>query len=160
MESEIADIIRKHGWYVADVFDGEPPFLYTIGLMRTWDHPEFILFGLDSKTAHQILSALVVSIRAGRSYRGPGAYSGVLQGDFQVGIRPVHPTRHPLYLGYAMGYLRSIGRIGDLEAVQVFWPDRTGQFPYEVGCDVNVVCCQPRLDLALTAAEIAEFERK
>jgi hypothetical protein len=59
-----------------------------------------------------------------------------------------------------MGYLRYIGRIGELEAMQVFWPDKVGKFPYEVGCDLDVYCCQPRLDVALSPSEIEEFERE
>jgi hypothetical protein len=160
MESEIAEVIREHGWYVANVCDGEPPFLYTIGLMQTWDHPELILFGLDARNGHGILAAMVESIRTGRSYRESGSYSGVLQDEFKIGIRPVHPTQHPLYLGFAMGYLRYIRRTGELEALQVFWPDEAGKFPYEIGCDIDVFQLQPRLDASLTPSEIEEFQRR
>jgi Sulfatase len=60
---------------------------------------------------------------------------GVLQ---SIGLRRVHPTQHSLYLGFAMGYSRYTGRIGELEAIQVFWPDSGGRFPFEVGCDIGV----------------------
>lgn len=59
-----------------------------------------------------------------------------------------------------MGYVRYLGRTGELEAMQVFWPDKAGKFPYEVGCDLDVFRCQPRLDLALTRSEMKEFERR
>jgi hypothetical protein len=160
MDDAIADDVRKHGWSVADVYDGEPPFLYTIGLMQTWNHPELILFGLKSKTAYSILAAMVHSIRSGQSFHEPGSYSGVLEGDFQIGLRAVHPTQHQVYLGYAMGYVRQIGRMGELQAMQAFWPDKAGKFPFEVGCDLDVFRLQPRLDLALTPSEIEEFERE
>ena len=32
-----------------------------------------------------------------------------------------------------MGYCRYFGRIGDLEVIQVLWPDSTGKSPFEVG---------------------------
>jgi hypothetical protein len=160
MENEIAEVIREHGWFVANVYDGAPRFLCTIGLMQTWSHPEFILFGLEPKNAKGILSVMVATIRAGGSYREPRAYSDVLQGDFKIGIRRVHPTQHQLYLGYAMGYLTHIGRRGELQAMQVYWPDKIGKFPYEVGCDLDVFRCQPRLDLELAPSEIAEFEKE
>lgn len=83
MEDEIAEVVREHGWYAADVYDGEPPFMYTIGLMQTWDHPELILFGRESRTAYGILAAMVESIKVGGSYRNPGTYSGILQGDYR-----------------------------------------------------------------------------
>jgi hypothetical protein len=160
METEIAEVIREHGWFSANVFDAVPPFVYTIGLMQTWNHPELILFGREPNTAHRALSTMVESIRGGGSYREPSTYSGILQGDSKIGLRCVDPTQHPLYLGYAMGYLTFIGRIGELQAMQVFWPDKTGKFPYEVGCDLDVFRFQPRLDLALTPSEIEAFERE
>ena len=32
MENEIAEVVRGHGWFSANVYDGVPPFVYTIGL--------------------------------------------------------------------------------------------------------------------------------
>ena len=40
MENEIAEVVRERGWFSAHVYDADPPFIYTIGLMQTWDHPE------------------------------------------------------------------------------------------------------------------------
>jgi hypothetical protein len=57
------------------------------------------------------------------------------------------------------GFLRHIGRIGELEAVQAFWPDCTGKFPFEPGCDLGVSQLQPRLDIALTPSEVWRLER-
>ena len=33
--------------------------LYTISLMQTWDHAEFIMFGLDAGNTHALFSQLV-----------------------------------------------------------------------------------------------------
>jgi hypothetical protein len=33
MDEEIAEVFREHGWYAANISDGKPPFLYTIGRM-------------------------------------------------------------------------------------------------------------------------------
>ena len=51
MEEEIAEVVREHGWYAASVSDHDPPFLYSIGLMQTSDHPELIVFGLEPDNA-------------------------------------------------------------------------------------------------------------
>lgn len=160
MEKEIAEVVREHGWFAASVSDHDPPFLYSIGLMQTEGHPELIVFGLDPSDAHALLSGMVRDIRTGRSYAQPGVYSVALSSDHRVGIRRVLPTQQPLYLGYAMGYCRYIGHLGDLEAVQVFWPDSGGRFPFEVGCDLGIYRLQPRLDIALTPSEIREFKRQ
>jgi len=128
MDEEIAEIVRQYGWYAASISDHKPPFLYTIGLMETCRHPEFIIFGLEADKAHALLSGLVREIRTGKSYAEPGVYCVNLGGDEQrVGFRRLHPTQHPLYLGIAMGFLRNVGRFGELEAMQVFWPDGAGK---------------------------------
>lgn len=161
MDEEIAKIVRDYGWYAANVSDGKPPFLYTIGLMQSFRHPEFIMFGLDAGNAHLLFSQLVRDIRAGGSYSDPAVYTIRLDGDEHlIGIRCVHPTQHPLYLGFAMGYMTSIGRIGELVAVQAFWPDSKGRFPFEAGCDLDVYDLQPRLDVALSPREIQQWQRQ
>ena len=160
MDEEIAEVVRKHGWFAASISDHKPPFLYSIGLMHTCDHPEFIVFGLDAGNAHALFAGLIRCIRAGQSFAQPGVYTvSIGGGDHRVGIRYVHPTQHPLYLGFAMGYCTNMGRIGELQAVQAFWPDARGKFPFEVGCDLEVFGLQLRLDLALTPSEIRKFKR-
>jgi hypothetical protein len=161
MDEEIAEVVREHGWYAANVSDGTPPFLYTIGLMQTWRHPEFIMFGLDADNAYALFSQLVREIRAGASFADPGVYSVRVGGDeHRVGFRRVHPTQHPLYLGFAMGFMTNIGRIGELEAVQAYWPDGKGKFPFEVGCELEVYQLQPRLDIGLSPREVRRWQRQ
>jgi hypothetical protein len=161
MDEEIAEIVEQSGWFPASVSDHEPPFLYSIGLMKTLDHPEFIVFGLDKENAYALTSGLIDEIRGGRSFKDAGVYTVTIGDDeHRVGMRVVHPTQHPLYLGFAMGFCRHIGRIGELQAMQVFWPDEAGRFPFEVGCDLGVFQLQPRLDIGLTPREIRDFERQ
>ena len=160
MDDEIAEVVREHGWYAANVNDHEPPFLYTIGLMETCRHPEFIVFGLDADNSHALFSCLIRNICAGQSYAEPEVYTVTLGGEnHRVGFRRVHLTQHPLYLGFAMGFLTNRGRIGELQAVQAFWPDSAGKFPFEVGCEIEVHDLQPRLDLGLTPREVRRFNR-
>jgi Domain of unknown function (DUF4262) len=71
MEEEIDEVVRKYGWYGASINDAAPPFLYSIGLMRTCNHPEFIVFGLEPDSGHALLSGLVDRIRAGQSFTQP-----------------------------------------------------------------------------------------
>lgn len=160
MEAEIADIVKEHGWFAASVSDADPPFLYSIGVMESCHHPELIIFGLDSRISRNILSTMFEQIRGGSSFAEAGTYAGVLPGENRIGIRRVDPTQHPLYLGYAMGYCTFRGRIGELEAVQVFWPDDNGKFPFDVACNIDVYQRQPRIDIPLTGSERKEFERR
>jgi hypothetical protein len=161
MDDEIAEVVREHGWFAASISDHKPPFLYTVGLMQTYAHPEFIIFGLEPANAHALFSELVREIRAGRSYAEAGVDTVNLGGeDHRFGFRRVHPTQHPLYLGFAMGFMTNIGRIEELEAMQAFWPDSAGRFPFEAGCDLTVCQLQPRLDIALSPREVRRFQRQ
>ncbi len=159
-EEEIAADVKKHGWSAANVRDHEPPFLYSIGLMHTVKHPELIVFGLEPGVAHGLISHLVGEIRAGSRFDDAGVSTFDLRGKtIAVGLRRVHPTQHPLYLGYAMGYCREVMLPG-LDAVQVFWPDRNGKFPFDPGCELAVYQRQPRLDISLTPTEMRQWERQ
>jgi hypothetical protein len=161
MDEEIAEVVRKYGWYAANVNDADPPFLYSIGLMQTYQHPEFIIFGLDAENAYALFAGLIEEIRKGNHYASADVHPINLGGnEHRVGFRPVHPTQHPLYFGFAMGFMRHIGRIGELQAMQVFWPDAQGKFPFDVGCDLGVYNLQPRLDISLTPREVRNFNRQ
>ena len=121
MEEEIAEGVRKHGWFALAINDHAPPFLYSIGLMQTFDHPEFVIFGLESAASYPILAAMIDDIRHGASYGEPGSYSGILADGHQIGIRRVDPSQHPSYLGYAMGFCAlnggrlAVSSVGDIE---------------------------------------------
>jgi hypothetical protein len=162
MDDEIAEIVRQHGWFAAAINDYEPPFTYSIGFMQTCVHPELIMFGMnEGGNAYALLSGLFHDIRAGKSYATPGIYDVELGGvQHRVGFRRVHLTQHPLYLGFAMGFLTNIDRMGQLEAMQAFWPDQQGKFPFEPGCNAAVPHLQPRLDIGLTPREVREWERR
>lgn len=161
MDDVFANDVRTHGWSLANISDHKPPFAYTIGLMHTLGHPEFIVFGLEADNAHALFSGLVRDIRAGRTFAEPGIQTVSVGGDeHRVGFRRVHPTQHEKYLGFAMGFLTNISRIGELEAVQAFWPDEYGKFPFEVGCDIAVNELQPRLDIGLTPGEVRRWQRQ
>ena len=161
IETEIAEVVRERGWYLANVFDNEPPFIYTIGLIESCQHPELIVFGLEERDAQWLLASIFVQIRNGVQFNAADIRTvRIVDTDHRVGFRKVHPTQHPLYLGYAMGYCRHIGRWGELEAMQVFWPDSRGKFPFEAGFASELSDAQPRLDIPLTQDEIEEFERQ
>ena len=158
-ESTIADDVERFGWHCISISDADPPFLYSVGLMKTFDHPEAILFGLEPPAAHGILSVIVENLRDGARYETAAKYDNVLDG-FPIGVRPVDVSQHQIYLGYAMGFCREIGRIGELRTMQLFWPDVNGRFPFEANCDLDVYNRQPRLDIPLTPSELEELDNR
>src|SRR5690348_14001480 len=143
-EQNIVADLQRTGWSALSISDTSRPFVYTVGLMFSFARPELIIFSLGDN-AFKVLRLMVEEIRGGRSFAARGTHENVL-GNASIATRPVHPTWHTSYLGYAMGYYRERGRIGELEAIQIFWPDRNGKFPFERGCDEAVCSAQPRLD--------------
>lgn len=125
--------------------------------MHTYQHPELIIFGRSADDSG-ILDSLVEAIRVGNRIDEPREYD-LLQG-FPIATRRVHATQHELYLGFAMGFLTNIGRMGELEAVQVFSPDTHGVYPFQTNCSMPVYESQPRLDIGLTKSELAAWRRQ
>jgi hypothetical protein len=156
-DDDIAQSVGRHGWHAISVAESEfsPSFVYTIGLCQTAMHPDAIVFGLDHDVAYSILAKLAANVRAGEAYSSPGVF-GDLAPDLSVATRPVHVTQHPVYLGYAMGFYRHVGASEALRAIQLFWPDKAGLFPFDVGCDSHVAHLQPRLELP----ELRPHERR
>ena len=149
---EIAQSVMANGWHAISVTDHCPEFVYTCGLMTTFCHPKAIILGLNPRAACSVLEVMVEDIRGGRSFASPGSYDGVLV-EFPIAIRAVHSSQHELYLGYTMGHCRYTGNAGGLVAVQVFWPDKQGRFPFDSSCSPAVAALQPRLDVAVASPE-------
>jgi len=161
VEAEIAEVVHQFGWYCVQVVDINPSFYYSIGLMETSDHPELIVFGLESRDALVLLSQIVAQIRAGERFTSAEIRTiHIGTTVHRIVLRRVDPTQHQFYLGYAMGYCRHIGRWGELYAMQIFWPDGRGKFPFDAGFDCQLSDLQPRLDVPKSRAEIEEFERQ
>jgi hypothetical protein len=156
VDEEIADAVQAHGWQFINIFDTDPPFLYSIGLMP--EHPELIIFGLDSEVATSVLHDIATRVKQGERFEHKATHEIASQFS-QIAIRNVHPTQIPLHFGFAMGYCRLM-RCGDVQAVQVFWPDLHGKYPFDAGCDLDIYGRQPRLDIGLTPREVAAWERQ
>jgi hypothetical protein len=143
-DKDIAAKVEAHGWTAVGVDDHDPPFVYTVGLMYAARHPELIIVGL-AEQGYPLLAALIGLIGAGQSFASPGRYDDVLAG-VPLAVRPVHPSQHERYLGYAMAHCRHRGDTGKLSAVQILWPDDNGKFPFDADCHPAAAQFQPLLD--------------
>jgi hypothetical protein len=153
-EQRVLDDIAKFGWYDICVEEDEegPGFNYTVGLMLKFGHPEIIIFGQKKTLLYAVLWIAVQDIEKGRQFVEPGLYEDLLHG-YACYAKPVHPSQHRAYLGYAMWFCRHCGQPGTLKAVQLFWPDKAGKFPWEVECHPSVCNLQPLLDKQVQGPE-------
>ena len=159
LDTEIAEVVNRDGMQIITINDASPPFAYTVGLMFTRQHPELIVFGMG-QAGPKVLRLLFGEISKGRSFAAGGKLPLVAGRDAIIATRPVHPTQHKLYLGFAMGHCTLRGRLGGLQALVVFWPDKNGIFPFEQGCDDKAWAAQRRIDQPVMPDELEEFERQ
>lgn len=118
--------IERDGFTLASSPGGKgpsnPPYLVTVGLPVTYDHPELIVVGSEEDLHHAVIEGLVEQIVDG--VRFDAASTATLSGiDFTfVDVHPKHLEElfplHPLILG---SYTR---RPATLQALQVVLPDR------------------------------------
>ncbi len=130
LESVQSDV-AEYGWHGV-LIPGEDRggFVFTIGLWKTYKHPEIILFApFDDPTGIAgWLSALVKRIAAGETFTTGRDYEGVF-GRHSGHFRKVDPLWFPCFLGTAGLFYGNF----DFPVLQLFWPDKEGRFPWQGG---------------------------
>lgn len=145
-EEEIKRIIGEYGWYVA-MFKEEPPlpaFAYTIGLWDNYGHPEIISFGLDLDVLGSIINDAGAKVKDGQPIELDIDQDDHLE-SFPVRFRSVAPENIRDHFGYARWY----HQYKEFKAVQLFWPDKNGYFPWQNEYDHALKFNQPLLDRVL-----------
>jgi hypothetical protein len=125
-ERKLVSDIEEVGWHVIVVAEDDegPSFAYSIGLFRTFGHPEIIIFGLDQEVMHQMINLIGEQVRHGHRFADGEAASGILEG-YDVRFQYVARRHYPEHFGYAHWYYKG----DDFPALQCVWPDRHGRFP-------------------------------
>ena len=127
-ERKLVSDIEEVGWHVIMVSedDKEPSFAYSIGLFRTFDHPEIVVFGLDLEVMHRIINLIGEEVRQGRRFADGQAASGILEG-YDIRFLNVAGRHYLEHFGYAHWYYKG----DDFPALQCLWPDNQGRFPMD-----------------------------
>jgi hypothetical protein len=142
-DEQITENVNTVGWSVVmiEATDYLPSFAYTIGLWKSYQHPEIIAFGLTVKTLHIILNIAGENVKKGMQYGTDKVYSdfftnGVAQ-LISVDRRNIRD-----YFGYAIWFNGGL----NFPALEVVWADRNNKFPWEVGYEEEFQYKQPLLD--------------
>jgi len=139
VQVKIAKDIARAGWAAVGVMptEDEPidPFTYTIGLFRSYDHPELIITGMHGETAHAVLAMLIEDgIDAGASYEAGQEYPDLLAGrnrNYPAAFRQVTQANIEDKLAIAGRW----NAFEEFPALQLVYPDPAGKFPWEDGYD-------------------------
>jgi len=153
-EKEIRRIVQEYGWYVA-LFEADtatPAFAYTIGLWKNYGHPEIISFGLSVQTMGKILNLVGEKVKSGRPLLKNSNDFDILEKS-PVRFMEVHPGNIPDWFGYCQWF----NDYKEFPALQLFWPDKSGEFPWEHAYDQNLAFSQPLLNRKL---EFKFFEKR
>lgn len=123
----LADVAQFGFHVVAVSFEGEPAgHAFTVGLFRTFDHPELAIFGLAPEEAAKAVSLAAGRVREGGRLDAGEIAEGIVDGR-AVAFRRIVPRHLPAHLGHAVWY-----HGGALfPALQGVWSDDEGHFPWD-----------------------------
>jgi hypothetical protein len=122
----MADVAQIGYHVVAGSSTGaDPAFAHSVGLFRTFDHPELVVFGLGVDALAGALRRAAERIRAGDRLEDGDVAEGLLEGR-AVAVRRVVPRLYPVHLGHAVWYHGG----ARFPALQLVWSD-DGRFPWD-----------------------------
>jgi hypothetical protein len=128
----LRDTVRSHGWAIQYVFaddEKSPSLAYTVGLTG-FDHPEFVVCGVDQASAAALLNALGERVRAGERMRDGEI---VRVGAGRVMLFDL-PNAAEVVLAANGCYGR--GRTEPLPVLYAIYPDDRGAWPWEPQYDL------------------------
>jgi hypothetical protein len=127
-ESKTHADVREYGWHVILVPQDEqgPSFAYSIGLKKSFNHPEILILGLDLKVMHQMINGIGNRIKAGARFLAGQRYQEILEG-YDCLFADVEKKYYRDYFGQAIDFYK--GR--EFQVLQCLWPDKKGLFPGE-----------------------------
>lgn len=118
-----------------------PAFVYSIGLFKKFRHPEIICFGLKSEVSAAIINHACDLIKSGETFQSNKLYKGFLEG-YNIQFLEVAKENYQNYVGYAGWFYNSF----DFPLLQLVWPDKQHNFPWDGGFNPDWKFKQPLLD--------------
>jgi hypothetical protein len=142
IDARVRGDIARFGWHLVLI----PPtadatgWVHTIGLHERFAHPELLVFGNDFSVLCPLLNAIGERIRAGARFEAGEELGGVVEG-LPLAFREIAAKWIEPFLGNAAWHYQS----ERVPALQVFWPDPAGAFPWQPACDPTWRAEQPLL---------------
>jgi hypothetical protein len=129
-EKKVLDDVEHHGCHVVSVLEegNLPPFAYTIGLFRNFNHAEVLVYGLPRERAHALLNNARDDVRAGQRFAVGQTYADLLKG-YDCTFRAIPLSQYREHLGWAIWFYDG----PEFPALQLVWPDREGRWPWQDG---------------------------
>jgi hypothetical protein len=100
-------------------------YAFSVGLFRSFDHPEVALFGLPPEHLADAIHRVGERVRGGTRLEHGAIADRLVEGRLAA-FRTVAPRHYPAYLGYAVWYHGG----PFFPALQCIWSDTEGRFPW------------------------------
>jgi hypothetical protein len=144
-ETQLVNDVNEYGWHMITVppDDQGPGFTYTIGLFKSYGHPEVIIFGLPIPVMQGVLDVVAEIVKDGRRFVDGEQTDDVMEG-YACAFRTVHRDHYRGHFGFAIWFYRTLGQEA-FPALQCIWPDKGRRFPWERDCLESIHALQPLL---------------
>lgn len=135
--------IEKFGLQVVMVSatDYLPSFAYSIGLYKTYKHPEIICFGLPSELGHAIINDIADLIKKGEKIEPSKNYGNIFKNS-RAEFLKVDERNIDDYFATAINFYQTT----KFPAFQLIWTDRKDKSPWEEDFEEKFLYDQPLLD--------------
>lgn len=135
--------ISKFGLQVimVDSTNYSPSFAYSIGLTKTYNHPEIICFGLPNDLSHEIINDVAELVKNGEIIESRKNYSNIFINSRAMFLE-IDKRNISDYFGAGLNYYDN----EEFNALQLVWTDRNDKFPWEENFEEEFLYRQPLLD--------------
>ncbi len=142
IDQEVQENIDKFGLNVRHVLaeNDSPPFSYSIGLVKSYNHPEIIIVGLKHQLAQILINNMAADIKKGKVFV-PFKYEANILDDFNCYIIEVEKSNYDGYVGGAQRYYNG----DEFALLQCIYPTVKGIYPWEDEWPESIKNLQPIL---------------
>jgi hypothetical protein len=134
--------ISLHGFSTISVKGKTNSFSYTVGLHKSYNHPEMIVFGLPPETAHGVLSDIADKAKAGDAF-DLSKPTDELFSNCRAYFVEVPPD---VFSEYVLSAIH-VNDGENFAVFQIVWPSgKDGLYPWDPDADPHFVASQPVLN--------------
>lgn len=141
-EQQLLANVEKYGWHCTSVgaAEGRPTFTYTVGLYRSYGHPELLVYGLRAQTAHSMLSRVAAAASSAQAMDLNRPTAELVKGYDCVFV-PVPAEAYAPHVLSALWFYEGAG----FPLYQIVWPSEDGLLPWHPDADEAFRAAQPVL---------------
>jgi hypothetical protein len=140
----LADHIAEYGWHCVNVpaQSDAAQYSYTVGLYKSYKHPELIVFGLPALAGYLVMQKLVGAILQGKLLNLSAPTDLLFEGPPCEIVR-VPVLKYDRYVSICREYYNGYG----FPMYQIVWPTLRGHFPWDAVAPESLRINQPVLGL-------------